>query len=71
MTLGDFQNTFRPLFSRPKKDRFILVKEKGTNKTLMNDELGADTSRERNNEYSREIVTWAFKDNSTIIVCVE
>lgn len=71
MTFGEFQRTYFSLGSRPKRDRMVKVVEKGTSKTLYNDELGATEFKERNGEYSREVVSWCFDGTNYIIVCVE
>lgn len=71
MTLRDFLAAYRPVFSTPKKERFVLVKERGTSKTLMNSDLVVDWRRYNPEIYDRIIVTWAFKGNDTIIICVE
>ena len=70
MTLGEFQRTFLPLGVKPKRDWMILVKERGTSKTLMNDELGASPIQQRGNVYDREVCTWTINYH-TIVVCVE
>lgn len=71
MTLLDFLAAYRPLFSTPKKDRFVLVKERGTSKTLLSGDLAVDWRRYSPEIYNRIVDTWAFKGNDTIIVCVE
>lgn len=71
MTLRDFLAAYRPAFSTPKKERFVLVKERGTSKTLMNGDLAVDWRRYNPEIYDRIIDTWAFEGNDTIIVCVE
>ena len=71
MTLCDFLATYQPLYSTPRKDRFVLVREKGTSKTLMTGNLAVDWRRYNPEFYDRIVYTWAFKGNDTIIVCVE